>query len=132
MPRRSQTRRRTRRRCGPPAPLVSPYHSGTGPLALGQVGLYPDTARWEQPVPGESTAAQLRTVQAWHDAAGRDAKQRMAVAFGIRVPSAIEQALGIHRGATDWDLQVARSLDCFTDCPWKLTHPCPSAAGDPA
>ena len=91
-----------------------------------QAGPHPSTARWEhaygRAIPGPSCAAQLDTVQRWHDTAARDHAQRRAVGFGTRVPSGLEAALGARRGDSDWDQYLAESLNSFKDCSWPLVY----------
>jgi hypothetical protein len=77
-------------------------------------GRHPRSAEWEahygQPLPGDTCARQLGTVQRWYDAAQRNHGVVHAVAFGARVPAAIETAIGAHTTDDDWDQRLADAL----------------------
>jgi len=77
-------------------------------------GRHPRSQEWErqhqQPIPGETVAAQLAAVTGWLDADLADPAVRRAVALGIRSPSAIERALGSTFGAGDWARRVGSAL----------------------
>jgi hypothetical protein len=55
-------------------------------------------------------------------AAQRDLAELRAVTFGVRVPSAVEQAVGARTGDPDWDDRLCGSLADFPDCGWALDH----------
>jgi hypothetical protein len=102
----------------------------------GPAARHPRTPAWEsahgRPIPGQSCAAQLQTVRAWHDQAARDPTGLQTIAFGTRSPSALEEAIGACRTDPDWDQRLATSLDHFTDCPWPLAYLATPPARQPA
>jgi uncharacterized protein len=95
-------------------------------------GPHPRTAEWEaaysRVIGGQTQARQLDTVQRWHDASQRDARQVRAVAYGTRQPAAIERAVGARVTDQDWEQQLADALTAFRDCRWPLDHLRPEPA----
>jgi DNA helicase HerA-like ATPase len=89
-------------------------------------GPHPRTAEWEaacsRVIAGQTRASQLDTVQRWHDASQRDARQVRAVAYGTRQPTAIERAVGARVTDQDWEQQLTDALTAFRDCRWPLDH----------
>jgi hypothetical protein len=93
-------------------------------------GRHPRSAEWEahygQPLPGDSCARQLGTVQRWYDAGQRNHRVVHAVAFGTRTPAAIETATGAQATDEDWDQRLADALAAFRDCRWPADYLRPS------
>ena len=89
-------------------------------------GPHPRTAEWEaaysRAIPGQTCASQLETVQRWYDTDQRDQQQVHAVAYGTRLASAIEHAVGARATDQDWEQRLADALTAFQDCPWPLDH----------
>ena len=89
-------------------------------------GPHPRTAEWEaaysRAIPGQTCASQLEVAQRWHDTGQRDQQQVHAVAYGTRLASAIEHAVGACAIDQDWDQRLADALTAFQDCPWVLDH----------
>jgi hypothetical protein len=91
-------------------------HPGGGP--------HPGTpdleARYSRAIPGRTCGEQVAIVQRWHNAAQRDPQAQRAVAFGVRIPSAVEHAVGAHTTDADWDQRLADALADFPDSGWAL------------
>jgi uncharacterized protein len=89
-------------------------------------GPHPRTPHWEraygQPVPGATCAAQRATVSRWYDADTRDEARLRAAILGTRTPSAIEQAAGARAGDSDWDEQLAETLEWFEHLRFPLAY----------
>jgi len=91
---------------------------------------HPDTPGWERrylrTIPGSTCAGQAATVQRWHDIAQRDQQTLRRVAFGVRDPSTLEQAIGAGRTDADWEERMAAAVADFPDSGWateQLRHP---------
>jgi hypothetical protein len=77
-------------------------------------------ARYARDIPSATCAEQAAAVQRWHDTAQRDPQDLHAVAFGVRTPSAVEQAVGARAASPDWDQRLADALADFPDSGWAL------------
>jgi uncharacterized protein len=92
----------------------------------GDAGRHPDSDAWEaaygQPVPGDTCASQLATVQRWHAASQADRQAVRTVAFGTRTPAAIERAIGTRATNDDWDERLSNALSAFRDCRWPADY----------
>ena len=73
----------------------------------------------------QTCASQLEAVQRWHDSEQRDRRQVHAVAFGTRVASLLEQAVGARVSDQDWEQRLA---DAVTGLPGMPLAPGPAAA----
>jgi hypothetical protein len=93
---------------------------------------HPRSAAWEatygQPLPGDTCARQLGTVQRWYDDDQRNQDLVTAVAFGTHSPTAIEHAIGAHPADEDWDQRLAGALAAFRDCRWPAGYLHPHAS----
>lgn len=91
-------------------------HPGEGP--------HPRTADWEavyeRAIPGSACAEQLETVQRWDEAAHRDQQQVRIILLGTDAHSAIEKAVGVRIGDSDWDSRLTEVLADFPGCNWSL------------
>jgi hypothetical protein len=89
-------------------------------------GRHRDSDAWEaaygQPVPGDTCASQLATVQRWHAAAQADRQAVRTVAFEARTPAALEHAIGSRAGSDDRDQRLAGALTAFHDCRWPADY----------
>jgi hypothetical protein len=87
-------------------------------------GPYPGTRQLEDQysrnIPGTSCAAQVATVQRWYDAARRDAQVLHTVAFGVRVPAAVEDVVGARATESEWEQRLADALADFPDSGWVI------------
>jgi len=93
---------------------------------------HPATRDWEaayrRPIPGQTCASQLEEIQRWHDADRRDPFQVRAVAYGTRLTTAIEHAVGARAEDPDWDQRLTDALTAFRDCHWPRDYLLPAAA----
>src|ERR1039458_1460066 len=96
-------------------------------------GRHPRSADWEttygQPIPGDTCARQLGTVQRWYDAGQRNHQLARQVAYGTRPATAIEHAAGARSADDDWEQRLADALTAFRSCRWPLDylHPATTA-----
>jgi uncharacterized protein len=92
----------------------------------GAQGPHPRSSDWEgtygRPIAGDSCARQVETVQRWHDAAQRDAREVRAVAFGVEHPSAAERAIGASTEDDDFPDRLTGCLEEFVDCRWPRLY----------
>ena len=98
-------------------------------------GPHPRSAEWErtygQAITGDTCARQVGTVQRWYDAAQRDGWEVRAVAFGVDMPSGVEQAVGARSEDDDFDERLSGYLDQFVDCQWPRLYLAADPLGDP-
>jgi len=96
-------------------------------------GRHPRSSEWEatygQPIPGDSCARQLGTVQRWYDSDQRNHRQLHAIAYGTRTPAAIEQAIGARISDDDWEQRLTDALAAFRDCRWPADYLRPATTG---
>jgi uncharacterized protein len=87
-------------------------------------GRHPRSEEWErtygQPVPGRTASRQARVVTRWYARDQRDTHAVIAVIWGTRSHTAIEQAVGSRVGAPDWPAQLTDMLTAFAKTPWPL------------
>jgi len=88
-------------------------------------GRHPHSSEWEttygRPIPGDSCARQLGTVQRWYDADQRDHQHLHTIAYGTHAPTAIEHAIGA-RTSDDWEQRLTDALASFRDCRWPANY----------
>ncbi|MEV6493473.1 ATP-binding protein, partial [Actinoplanes sp. NPDC051633] len=84
---------------------------------------HPRSAEWAsvygREIPGSTVAQQAAAVRLWLDRDISDASVRREVALGVRVPGALERAVGAEFEAYDWAERVETMLaENFVRCHW--------------
>ncbi len=89
-------------------------------------GRHPQSATWERmsgrPIPGETCARQIGSVQRWYDSDQRDLGRVRGIAFGTVGPAAVERAVGARASDEDWEQRLSEALEEFHDCRWPLDY----------
>jgi DNA helicase HerA-like ATPase len=87
---------------------------------------HPRTSEWEEvygkSIPGDTSRAQLDSVQRWLNADQRDSVALRVINYGTYERSATEIALGTSREADDWDSRLAAHLEEYRNCGWPVRY----------
>jgi len=89
-------------------------------------GRHPRSAAWEaayrQPIPGDSCARQLGTVQRWYNHDQRDITSITTIAWGRSPQGAIEHAVGARAADEDWGQRLTDALGAFRSLRWPRDY----------